>query len=149
MDRLAQAAAETGLLFSGLALATGSLWAKAAWNTWWTWDPRLSTTLIMWFIYAGYLVLRQSIDNPQKMRALSAVLGIVAFLNVPLVFLSARMWRSIHPAVFGSGGGGLEPEMMTAVMVSIAAWGLLTAAILLFRVRQLYIKDRIKTLYVF
>lgn len=149
MDRLAQAAAETGLLFSGLALATGSLWAKAAWNTWWTWDPRLSTTLIMWFIYAGYLVLRQSIDNPQKMRALSAVLGIVAFLNVPLVFLSARMWRSIHPAVFGSGGGGLEPEMMTAVMVSIAAWGLLTAAILLFRVRQLNIKDRIKTLYVF
>ncbi len=149
MDRLAQAAAETGLLFSGLALATGSLWAKAAWNTWWTWDPRLSTTLIMWFIYAGYLVLRQSIDNPQKMRALSAVLGIVAFLNVPLVFLSARMWRSIHPAVFGSGGGGLEPEMMTAVMVSIAAWGLLTAAILLFRVRQLHIKDRIKTLYVF
>jgi heme exporter protein C len=149
MDRLAQAAAEMGLLYSGLALVTGSLWARAAWNTWWTWDPRLSTTLVMWFIYAGYLALRQSIDNPQKKRAVSAVLGIVAFLNVPLVFLSARMWRSIHPAVFGSGGGGLEPEMMTTVLVCIAALGMLTAGILLYRVRQLDLKDRVKNLFVF
>jgi len=149
MDRLAQAAAEMGLLYSGLALVTGSLWARAAWNTWWTWDPRLSTTLVMWFIYAGYLALRQSIDNPQKMRAVCAVLGVVAFLNVPLVFLSARMWRSIHPAVFGSGGGGLEPEMMTTVLVCIAAWGILTIGILLFRVRQLDIKGRIRSLFVF
>jgi heme exporter protein C len=149
MDRLAQSAAETGLLYSGLALVTGSLWARAAWNTWWTWDPRLSTTLVMWFIYAGYLALRHSIDNPQKKKAVSAVLGIVAFLNVPLVFLSARMWRSIHPAVFGSGGGGLEPEMMTTVLVCIAATGILTAAIMLFRVRQLELKDRVKNLFVF
>ncbi len=149
MDRLAQAAAEMGLLYSGLALVTGSLWARAAWNTWWTWDPRLSTTLVMWFIYAGYLALRQSIDNPQKKRAVSAVLGIVAFLNVPLVFLSARMWRSIHPAVFGSGGGGLEPEMMTTVLVCIAALGMLTAGILLYRIRQLDLKDRVKNLFVF
>ena len=149
MDRLAQAAAEMGLLYSGLALVTGSLWARAAWNTWWTWDPRLSTTLVMWFIYAGYLALRQSIDNPQKMRAVCAVLGVVAFLNVPLVFLSARMWRSIHPAVFGSGGGGLEPEMMTTLLVCIFAWGILTIGILLYRVRQLDIKDRIKSLFVY
>ncbi len=149
MDRLAQTAAEMGLLYSGLALITGSLWARAAWNTWWTWDPRLSTTLVMWFIYAGYLALRQSIDNPQKMRAVCAVLGVVAFLNVPLVFLSARMWRSIHPAVFGSGGGGLEPEMMTTLLVCIFAWGILTIGILLYRVRQLDIKDRIKSLFVY
>ena len=148
MDRWAQAAAEIGLLYSGLALVTGSLWAKAAWNTWWTWDPRLSTTLIMWFIYAGYLTLRQAIDNPRKMRFVCAVLGIVAFLNVPLVFLSARMWRSIHPAVFRSQGGGLEPEMMTAVAVCIAAWGFLSLAIMLFRVRQLDIKERVRNLFV-
>jgi len=149
MDRLSQSAAEVGLLFSGLALATGTLWARAAWNIWWTWDPRLSTTLVMWFIYAGYLVLRQSIDNPHKMRAVCAVLGVVAFLNVPLVFLSARMWRSIHPAVFGSRGGGLEPEMMTTVLVCIAAWGILTAGILFYRVRQLDLKDRIRNLFIF
>ncbi len=149
MDRLSQAAAEMGLLYSALALATGSLWARAAWNTWWTWDPRLSTTLVMWFIYAGYLALRQSIDNPQKMRAVSAVLGVVAFLNVPLVFLSARMWRSIHPAVFGSKGGGLEPEMMTTVLVCIVAWGILTSGILFYRLRQLDIKDRVKNLFIF
>lgn len=149
MDRLAQAAAETGLLYGGLALITGSLWARAAWNTWWTWDPRLSTTLIMWFIYAGYLALRQSIDNPGKMRTVSAVLGVVAFLNVPLVFMSARLWRSIHPAVFGSSGGGLEPEMMTAVLVSLAAFGILTFAIILFRVKQLGLKQRVKNLFVY
>lgn len=149
MDRLAQAGAEAGLLYSALALATGSLWARAAWNTWWTWDPRLSTTLIMWFIYAGYLALRQSIDNPQKMRVVCAVLGVVAFLNVPLVFLSARLWRSIHPAVFGTRGGGLESEMVTTVIVCVVVWGFLTAGIILYRLRQLDVKDRIKNLFVF
>ncbi|WP_051617178.1 cytochrome c biogenesis protein CcsA [Desulfonatronovibrio hydrogenovorans] len=148
-DRLALAGAELGLLYATLALVTGSIWARAAWNTWWTWDPRLSTTLVMWFIYAGYLVLRKSMDNPGKMRAVSAVLGIVAFLNVPLVFLSARMWRSIHPAVFGSRGGGLEPEMMTTVLVCITAWGLLTLTFILYRFRQLEIRDRIRNLFIY
>lgn len=149
MDRLAQASVELGLIYSTLALVTGSIWAKSAWNTWWTWDPRLSTALVMWFIYAGYLVLRQAIENPVKMRFIAAVLGIVAFLNVPLVFLSARMWRSIHPAVFGSRGGGLEPEMLTTVFVCIGAWGLMTAAIVLFRTRQLGLERRVKNLFIF
>ncbi|RQD58439.1 MAG: cytochrome C biogenesis protein CcmC [Desulfonatronovibrio sp. MSAO_Bac4] len=149
MDRLAQASVELGLIYSTLALVTGSIWAKSAWNTWWTWDPRLSTALVMWFIYAGYLVLRQAIENPVKMRFIAAVLGIVAFLNVPLVFLSARMWRSIHPAVFGSRGGGLEPEMLTTVFVCIGAWGLMTAAIVLFRTRQLELKSRVRNLFIF
>ncbi|WP_045214643.1 cytochrome c biogenesis protein [Desulfonatronovibrio magnus] len=149
LDNLAQSSAEIGLLFATLALATGSIWARSAWNTWWTWDPRLSTTLVMWFIYAGYLVLRQAMDNPVKMRAVSAVLGIVAFLNVPLVFLSARMWRSIHPAVFGSSGGGLEPEMLTTVFVCLGAWGFLTAAVIIFRTTQLQCRDRLRNLSVF
>lgn len=149
MDRLAQASAELGLLYSSLALITGSIWAKSAWNTWWTWDPRLSTALVMWFIYAGYLVLRQAIENPVKMRFIAAVLGIVAFLNVPLVFLSARMWRSIHPSVFGSRGGGLEPEMVVTVFICIGAWGFFTAAVVCFRTRQLWLKQRLKNLLIF
>ncbi|MFW5730102.1 MAG: cytochrome c biogenesis protein CcsA [Desulfonatronovibrionaceae bacterium] len=148
-DRLAQTCAELGLLFSGLALITGSLWARAAWNTWWTWDPRLSTTLIMWFIYAGYMVLRHSVDNPEKMRMVAAVLGVVAFLNVPLVFLSARMWRSIHPAVFASRGGGLEQEMLVTVLFCLAAWGIFIAGLALIRLRQLEIGHRIKNLFIF
>ncbi len=148
MDQLAVSAAEIGLLYSTLALATGSLWARVSWNTWWTWDPRLSTALIMWFIYAGYLVLRQSIENRRKMRMVAAVLGVVAFLNVPLVFLSARMWRSIHPAVFAAEEGGLEPEMLIAVIVCVAALGLLTAGLLLFRFRQRNMQDRVRDLYI-
>ncbi|WP_291320125.1 cytochrome c biogenesis protein CcsA [Desulfonatronospira sp.] len=149
MDQLAVSAAEVGLLLSTLTLATGSLWARVSWNTWWTWDPRLSTALIMWFIYAGYLVLRQSIEGQRKMRMVAAVLGVVAFLNVPLVFLSARMWRSIHPAVFASEGGGLEPEMMTTVVVCVIAMGLVTAALILMRFRQKNLQERLWNLYTY
>ncbi|MFZ5427443.1 MAG: cytochrome c biogenesis protein [Thermodesulfobacteriota bacterium] len=136
-DRVAGAACELGVLFSGLALVTGSLWGKPIWNVWWTWDPRLTTTLIMWFVYAAYLVLRQSGVGGERAPVVRAALGVVAFLDVPLVFISARKWRSIHPTVFGSQGGGLEPEMMTAVLASIAAMGLLWAALLALRTRQL------------
>lgn len=136
-DHVAGAACELGVLFSGLALVTGSLWGKPIWNVWWTWDPRLTTTLIMWFVYAAYLVLRQSGVGGERAPVVRAALGVVAFLDVPLVFISARKWRSIHPTVFGSQGGGLEPEMMTAVLASIAAMGLLWAALLALRTRQL------------
>ena len=132
-DVLAGVLAEVGVLFSGLALVTGSIWGRAAWNTWWTWDPRLSTTLVMWFVYAGYLVLRAADAGGSKGARMRAVLGIVAFVDVPLVFLSARLWRSIHPAVLASKGGGLEPEMWTTVWINFLAWGALFAAIVLAR----------------
>lgn len=136
-DRLAGAACELGVVFSGLALVTGALWGKPIWNVWWTWDPRLTTTLIMWFVYAAYLVLRQSGAGGERGPVVRAALGVVAFLDVPLVFLSARKWRSIHPTVFGQQGGGLEPEMLTALLASMAAVGLFWAALLLLRSRQL------------
>ena len=82
-DLLAGAAAELGVLFSGLALASGSIWARAAWNVWWTWDPRLTTALIMWFIYAAYLVLRSAPLGGERKAMACAVLGIVGFLDVP------------------------------------------------------------------
>jgi len=135
--RLAGAAAELGVLFSGLALATGMCWARPIWNVWWTWDPRLTTTLVMWFIYSAYLLLRSSDVGGQRKNAVLAVLGVVAFLDVPLVFISARYWRSIHPAVFGPQGGGLEPEMWVAVVANLVAMGFLWLALLLLRTKQL------------
>jgi len=135
--RLAGAAAELGVLLSGLALATGMCWARPIWNVWWTWDPRLTTTLVMWFVYAAYLLLRGSDIGGQRKDAVLAVLGIVAFLDVPLVFISARYWRRIHPAVFGPQGGGMEPEMWQAMMINLVAMGLLWLALLLARTKQL------------
>jgi len=132
-DILAGAAAELGVLLSGLALVSGSIWGRAAWNVWWTWDPRLTTTLIMWFVYAGYLVLRGSPMGGERRAMVSAVLGVVAFLDVPLVFYSARIWRSVHPAVLASQGGGLEPEMWHTVLANLVAFGLLWLTLLLAR----------------
>jgi heme exporter protein C len=136
-SRLAGAAAELGVLFSGLALITGMCWARPIWNVWWTWDPRLTTTLVMWFVYAAYLLLRASDVGGQRQDTVLAVLGVVAFLDVPLVFISARYWRSIHPSVLGSQGGGMEPEMWLAVAANLVAMGLFWLALLAFRTRQL------------
>ena len=136
-SRLAGAAAELGVLFSGLALITGMCWARPIWNVWWTWDPRLTTTLVMWFVYAAYLLLRASDVGGQRQDTVLAVLGVVAFLDVPLVFVSARYWRSIHPAVFGPQGGGMEPEMWWAMVANLLAMGFLWLALLLSRTKQL------------
>ncbi|MBN2139749.1 MAG: cytochrome c biogenesis protein CcsA [Desulfovibrionaceae bacterium] len=145
-DDLAGAAAGLGVLFSGLSLISGMLWARAAWNVWWTWDPRLSTALIMWFVYAGYLALRSSPMGRERRAMVCAVLGVVAFADVPLVFLSARLWRSVHPAVLASRGGGLEPEMWHTVLVNLAAFGLLWLAMLLVRFSQVRAEAGIEAL---
>jgi heme exporter protein C len=136
-DHWAGAGAELGVVMSALALVTGTLWAKPAWNVWWTWDPRLTTTLIMWFVYAAYLLLRSSPLGRERRTLICSVLGVVAFLDVPLVFFSARMWRSVHPAVLASRGGGLEPEMWRAVLGSLAGFGILWICLLILRARQL------------
>lgn len=137
LDNFCAAAAEIGLLFCGLALLTGMIWAKKSWGVWWTWDPRLATTLVMWFVYAAYLVIRR-LDIPIGRRnIICAIVGVAAFLDVPLVFLSARIFRSIHPAVFGSQGGGLPPEMGITVFCCIASLGVFWLGLLLLRKRQL------------
>jgi heme exporter protein C len=148
-DILAGAAAEVGVLMSGLALISGSIWGRAAWNVWWTWDPRLTTTLIMWFVYAGYLVLRGASNGGMggERRALvCAVLGVVAFLDVPLVFYSARIWRSVHPAVLASQGGGLEPEMWHAVLANLLAFGCLWLTLVVARRRVGLDEERARAL---
>lgn len=145
-DNISAAAAELGLLFSGLALISGMIWARRSWGVWWTWDPRLTTTLIMWFVYAACMILRHMELPLERRRVICAIVGIVAFLDVPLVFFSARIFRSIHPAVFGTQTGGLEPEMLLAVIGCIAGIGLLWLALLLFRIKQLELEQRLEKL---
>ena len=146
LDYLCAAAAEIGLLFAILSLFTGMIWAKISWGTWWTWDPRLTTTLIMCFIYAAYLIFRHLDLAPERSRLISAVLGIIAFLDVPFVFLSARLFRSIHPAVFVREGGGMEPEMKLCVILCIIGLGLFWLSLLLVRSRQLAYLQRLDKL---
>lgn len=144
MAALAQAACEIGVLFSGLSLLSGMLWAKKSWGVWWTWDPRLSTTLVMWFIYCGYLLLQHIGWEAERRNLICAIYAIVAFLDVPLVFLSARIFRSIHPAVLGNGG--LEPEMWLTTGVCALAFGLLWGSLLLIRKEQLWLETRLAEL---
>ena len=130
---LADSAAEIGVVLATLVLVTGSIWAKAAWWRWWIWDYRLTTSLIMWFVYAAYLLVR-NLDMPRERRAtLKAVLGIVAFLDVPLVFSATRLWESHHPSGTMTSPDGLEPEMRLTVIAALAAFGLLWAALLYLR----------------
>jgi heme exporter protein C len=107
----------------------------------WTWDPRLTTALIMCFIYAPTWSARLGLGRERR-ALVCAVVGVAAFLDVPLVFISARMWRSIHPAVFKREGGGLEPEMLTALFVTLFAFGLLWLCLVALRARQLAAAER-------
>lgn len=130
-DNLAVAAAEVGVLFTTFVLVTGPIWARPVWGQWWVWDPRLTTTLILWFLYTGYLVLRQAVPGHRGAMA-AAAFAILAYVDVPVVYFSVRWWRGIHPQVL-RGGGGLDPRMVLPLLVSVAAIVLLS--VLLIRER--------------
>lgn len=134
-DSLAVAAAEIGILFTTVALISGSIWAKSTWGTWWDWDPRLTTTLILWLIYVSYLMLRSAVENPSKRASLAAVVGIFGFIDVPVVFMSIRWWRTIHPDVLTSSGSGMGSTMTIALMVCLATFTLLFVHFLRMRLK--------------
>jgi heme exporter protein C len=131
-DRLASCTAEIGILFLSLVLLTGMLWAKPVWNVWWAWDPRLVTTLLMWFIYVAYFMVRASVSDVGKQARFSAVIGIVGFLNVPIVYLSTSWWRSIHP-LLREQKGGLDPLMLKVMLLSLFTFTLVFAWVLWYR----------------
>jgi heme exporter protein C len=112
-DWLGVSAAEVGVIACTVGLITGPLWAKPVWGVWWTWDARLTTTFILWLLYVSYLLLRGLLEEPGRRATLSAVFGIFAFLDVPLVYMSNRLWRTQHPqpVVFGGPGSGLDPTI--------------------------------------
>lgn len=136
-DRLAHSAAELGVLFISLTLISGAIWGKPVWGTWWTWDARLTTTLILWFIYVGYLVVRAWAPGLRSARA-AAVIGILGVLNIPLIHWSAILLRTLHPqpTVFRPEGPALPASMLAPLAVNILAYLLIFVALLAVRVRQ-------------
>lgn len=131
-DALALASAEIGVVFTTLVLLTGPLWAKSAWGAFWTWDARLTTTLILWVIYVAYLMLRSAADS-RRMARLAAATGIIGFLNVPLIYVSVVWWRTMHPSLVISESGGLDPAMRLTLMVALASFTALYGWLLLAR----------------
>jgi len=136
-DRLARSAAELGVLFISMTLLSGAIWGKAVWGTWWTWDARLTTTLILWFIYIGYLMVRAWAPGVRGARA-AAIIGIVGVLDIPIIHWSAILLRTLHPqpTVFRTAGPALPPTMLVPLVINMAAFLVVFAALLVLRVQQ-------------
>ncbi len=130
-DIVGLSAVEIGMVFAVINIVTGAIWARPIWNTWWTWDPRLTTATIMLLIYAAYLMLRAGIEDPDRRARFGAVYAIVGFLSVPLTFFSARLFRTIHPVVIGTNQPGAEGAFdMTPLMLQTFLFSLLTFSII-------------------
>lgn len=140
-DLVGLGAVEIGLTFMLINIITGSIWARPIWNTWWTWDPRLTTATIMELAYAAYLMLRSGIEDPERRARFGAVYAIIAFISVPLTFFSIRIFRTIHPVVVGSNDPGAEgdfnmtAQMTQTFMVSLVAFSFLFISLLWHRIR--------------
>ncbi|HCE16660.1 MAG TPA: cytochrome C assembly protein [Anaerolinea thermolimosa] len=140
-DLVGLGAIEIGLTFMLINIITGSIWARPIWNTWWTWDPRLTTATIMELVYAAYLMLRQGIEDPERRARFGAVYAIIGFISVPLTFFSIRIYRTIHPVVIGggdptvSGSFSMTPAMGATFAVSLVAFSFLFASLLWHRIR--------------
>lgn len=149
-DRIGFAGVEIGMVFMLICIITGSIWARPIWNTWWTWDPRLTTATIMELIYAAYLLLRQGVEEPERRARFGAVYAIIGFISVPLTFLSIRIFRTIHPVVIGSNDPGvagafdMTPRMMQVFMFSLVAFSFIFADILWHRIRLGALADHVE-----
>ena len=123
-DRVALSSAEIGVLFSTFVLTTGPLWAKPVWGIWWTWDARLTSSFVLWLIYISYLLLRAFVTPEYKKKVLSAVVGIVGFIDVPIVYFSIRLWRTQHPSPVIGGGesSGIDPIMLKTLLLALTAF---------------------------
>jgi len=141
-DTVAHCAVETGVIFCTIVLITGPIWAKPVWNVWWTWDPRLTTTLILWFTYVAYLMLRRSVKENQRAN-LSAVFGIIGFINVPITFFSIRLWRTIHPVIITSRGLNMSWPMKLSLIITVIAFCFLFISLLVSRIRLERLKMRV------
>lgn len=144
-DAVALSAAEIGVVFTTLVLLTGPLWAKKAWGAFWVWDARLTTTLVLWMIYIGYLMLRSTADGERRAR-FSAVLGIIGFLDVPIIYVSVTLWRTMHPTLLINDSGGLAPQMTQTLMVCLLSFTVLFAFLLIQRVRLEQARDQVNFL---
>ena len=147
-DAAARAAALPGAAFTGLALITGSLWGQPMWGTWWVWDARLTSVLVLFLFYLGYMALRASIDDEQKAGRAAAVLGLVGLINLPIVKFSVDWWNTLHqPASFLTpGSSGLDPVYLPPFLTMLAAYGMLFLALWLTAIRTEIRRRRVMTL---
>lgn len=140
-DIVGLASVEIGIVFSLINVITGAIWARPIWNTWWTWDPRLTTATIMLLVYSAYLLLRAGIEDPDRRARFGAVYAIIGFLSVPLTFFSARLFRTIHPVVIGTNQPGatgafdMTPLMLQTFLFSLLAFTIIFVDLLWHRVR--------------
>lgn len=123
-DILAHSSAEVGIIFTTLTLITGAIWAKPIWGVWWTWEPRLTATLVLWLIYLAYLMVRSFAEDESRGARFAAVVGIIGFIDIPIIALATTLWKGMHPSpiIFE---GGLAPSMLLTLLVSIAAFTVL------------------------
>jgi heme exporter protein C len=135
-DWLGVSAAEVGMAFCTVLIITGPIWAHPAWGIWWTWDARLTLTFVLWLLYIAYLLLRTLVEDPDRRALVSAIYGIFAFIDVPLVYGSIRWWRTQHPqpVVMGGPGSGLEPTMKKVFWF----WVMNLVVLMIFLIRERY-----------
>lgn len=145
-DRLAFSSAEIGVAFMTMAIITGSIWARPVWNTWWTWDPRLTLSAVVWVIYVAYVMLRAAVEEPTRRARFAAVFGIAGFASVPLDFFAIRWWRTIHPVIFESRGFHLSPRMTATMFFCLGAFTVLYVVLLVQRLRLENLRARLMEL---
>jgi len=149
-DIVEVAAVEISLVFFFITIVMGSIWARPIWNTWWTWDPRLTTAAIVELVYAAYLMLRAGIEDPDRRARFGAIYAIVGFLSVPLTYFSARLFRTIHPIVIGSGDPtatgsfDMTPAMTQTFMFSLLVFSIIFIDLLWHRVRLGKLADEVE-----
>lgn len=125
-DTIAASSAEIGTVFTTVVLATGMMWGHAIWGVYWSWEPRLTSFLVLWLMYLGYLAVRSYVPDPARRARFSAVIGIIAFIDVPIIYLSVNWWRTLHPqqVVVTGGGPHMPTTMLIALMVGLATFSL-------------------------
>ena len=149
-DQVSLAAIEIGMIFGLITIISGSIWARPIWNTWWTWDPRLTTATIMELIYAAYLLLRQGIEDPDRRARFGSVYAIIGALSVPLTFFSIRIFRTIHPVVIGGtdpnaqGSFDMTTKMLQTFMFSLLTFSVLFVDLLWHRIRLGRLADQVE-----
>ena len=148
-DRRAQAAAEVGVVFLTGAIISGAIWAKPVWGTWWTWDPKLTTTFILWVIYIGYLMVRNLAPSRGQAARYSAVIGIIGAIDIPIVYMASEWWRTLHPELVAgplAETGSLESSMRFVFYFSILTFTLLLLYLIQARTAQRRAEEAVEEL---
>lgn len=140
-DRLAASSAEIGVVFTGLAILAGMIWAKPVWGQFWTWEPRLVTTALLFFIYLGYLALRRAVIDPDQRARRSAIMGIVAFVQIPIVYESVNWWRSLHQT---SSRNSIDTPLRITLLLGVVAFTFVYAALLRRRLELARLEEELE-----